>query len=114
MEPTTAELSATLAVVSKDLSPVYLVLDAMDECSEARDVFKHLALLKDNLCITVTSRYLAEMGYDVLWHIELDDTQDAFHQDVAKYLEDKLQDQKLKPELLTEIVDHLTQEAQGQ
>ncbi|KAF9060189.1 ankyrin repeat-containing domain protein [Rhodocollybia butyracea] len=81
MEPTTAELSATLEVVSKDLSPVYLVLDAMDECSEAFDVLKHLAHLKKNLCIAVTSRYLAT-DYD--------------------------------PELLTEIVDQLSEGAQGQ
>ncbi|KAF9071404.1 hypothetical protein BDP27DRAFT_1401423 [Rhodocollybia butyracea] len=114
MEPTTAELSATLAVVSKDLSPLHLVLDAMDECSEAIDVFEHLAFLKGNLCIAVTSRYLADAVYGASWHIHLDNMQSAFHQDVAKYLQEKFKDRKLKPELLTEVVDHLTQGAQGQ
>ncbi|KAF9056915.1 hypothetical protein BDP27DRAFT_1454269 [Rhodocollybia butyracea] len=70
MEPTTAELSATLEVVSKDLSSVFLVLDAMDECSEAFDVLKHLAQLKKHTCIAVTSRYLAETDYEVSWYIQ--------------------------------------------
>lgn len=99
--------------VAKDLRPVFLVLDAMDECSEVADVFKHLALLKRNLCIAVTSRYLAETNYGVSWHIHLDDTP-SFHQDVAKYLEDKFSNRKLKPELFAEIVDYLTEGAQGQ
>ncbi|KAF9060241.1 hypothetical protein BDP27DRAFT_1430319 [Rhodocollybia butyracea] len=111
MEPTTAELSATLEVVSKDLRPVYLVLDAMDECSEAFDVLKHLAHLKKNLCIAVTSRYMAT-DYDVSWYIHLDHTE-YFHQDVAQYLEEKFRHRKLKPELLTEIVDQLREGAQG-
>ncbi|KAF9064325.1 ankyrin repeat-containing domain protein [Rhodocollybia butyracea] len=67
MEPTTEDLSSALAAVVKDLSPVFLVLDAMDECSEAVDVFRHLAHVKDNLCIAITSRYLAETSYDVSW-----------------------------------------------
>ncbi|KAF9067409.1 ankyrin repeat-containing domain protein [Rhodocollybia butyracea] len=112
MEPTTAELSATLEVVSKDLRPVYLVLDAMDECSEAFDVLKHLAYLKKNLCIAVTSRYLAT-DYDVSWYIHLDHTE-YFHQDIAQYLEEKFRHRKLKPELLTEIIDQLSEGAQGQ
>ncbi|KAF9065998.1 ankyrin repeat-containing domain protein [Rhodocollybia butyracea] len=113
MEPTIAGLSATLEVVSKDLSPVYLVLDAMDECSEAIDVLKHLAHLKENLCIAVTSRYLAETVDDASWYIHLDDTE-SFRQDVAKYLKDKFSHRKLQPELLNEIVDHLNESAQGQ
>ncbi|KAF9062563.1 hypothetical protein BDP27DRAFT_278804 [Rhodocollybia butyracea] len=51
MEPTTKELSAIIATVANDLNSAFLVLDAMDECSEADDVFRHLALLKDNLCM---------------------------------------------------------------
>ncbi|KAF9059999.1 hypothetical protein BDP27DRAFT_1340294 [Rhodocollybia butyracea] len=113
MEPTIMELSATLEVVSKDLSPVFLVLDAMDECSEAFDVLKHLANLKKNICIAVTSRYLAEPDYKVSWHIHLDDMK-LFHQDVAKYLQDKLSHRKLKPELFAEIVNQLSEGAQGQ
>ncbi|KAF9028077.1 hypothetical protein BDP27DRAFT_1350240, partial [Rhodocollybia butyracea] len=88
MESTIAGLIATLEVVSNDLSPVFLVLDAMDECREAIDVLKHLAHLKKNLCIAVTSRYLAETDYDASWYIHLDDTQ-SFRQDVAKYLQAK-------------------------
>ncbi|KAF9058423.1 hypothetical protein BDP27DRAFT_587308 [Rhodocollybia butyracea] len=84
MEPTTKDLSATLAAVAKDLSPIFLVLDAMDECSETIYAFKHLAHLKKNLYIAVTSRYLAETSYDASWHIHLDDTK-SFHQDVARY-----------------------------
>ncbi|KAF9067573.1 ankyrin repeat-containing domain protein [Rhodocollybia butyracea] len=94
-DPTTKDLSATLVAVAKDLRPVFLVLDAMDECSEVTGVFKHLALLKRNLCIAVTSRYLAETG-------------------CCKYLQEKFSNRKLKPELSTEIVDYLTEGAQGQ
>ncbi|KAF9065839.1 ankyrin repeat-containing domain protein [Rhodocollybia butyracea] len=114
MEPTTEDLSSALSAVVKELSPVFLVLDAMDECSEAIDVFKHLADVKANLCIAVTSRYLAETGYDVSWHIHLDEVESAFHQDINKYLKDKLAHRKLKQELFTEIVNLLTQESQGQ
>ncbi|KAF9065983.1 ankyrin repeat-containing domain protein [Rhodocollybia butyracea] len=113
MEPTIGELSATLELVSKDLNPVYLVLDAMDECSEAIDVLKHLAQLKKHTCIAVTSRYLAEREYDVSWSIHLDDTR-YFRQDVDKYLKDKFSHRKLGPKLLTEIVNQLSQDAQGQ
>ncbi|KAF9063548.1 hypothetical protein BDP27DRAFT_1478189 [Rhodocollybia butyracea] len=114
MEPTTEDLCSTLAAVVKDLSPVVLVLDAMDECIEENNVFKHLAHLKDSLCIAVTSRYFAGSSYDVCGKIHLGDAQDAFQKDVAKYLQDQLKGRKLKQELFTEIVDYLTGEAQGQ
>ncbi|KAF9060541.1 ankyrin repeat-containing domain protein [Rhodocollybia butyracea] len=113
MEPTTKDLSTTLAAVAKDLSPVFMVLDAMDECIEAIDVFKHLVQL-NNLYIAVTSRYLAEASYDVTGNIHLDKAENAFEQDVLKYLQDKLGHRRLKQELFTEIVNHLTQESQGQ
>ncbi|KAF9062201.1 ankyrin repeat-containing domain protein [Rhodocollybia butyracea] len=114
MEPTTKDLSATLAAIAKDLGPAFLVLDAMDECSEANTVFKHLALLKDSLCIAITSRYLAEASYGVTWSIHLDLADCAFHEDIGKYLRDKLSNRKLKPGLFTEILDCLTESAQGQ
>ncbi|KAF9063540.1 ankyrin repeat-containing domain protein [Rhodocollybia butyracea] len=87
MEPTTEDLSITLAAIVKDLTPAFLVLDAMDECSEAIDVFRHLAHFRNNLYIAVTSRYLAEPTYN----------------DVFKYLQDKLGHRKLKQELFDEI-----------
>ncbi|KAF9062938.1 ankyrin repeat-containing domain protein [Rhodocollybia butyracea] len=114
MEPTTEDLSKTLVAVAKDLSPIFLVLDAMDECTEANDVFKHLALIQDILCIAVTSRYLAETSYEVSENIHLDDAQDAFQEDVTKYLQDQLKHRKLKEELFNEIVNCLTQGSQGQ
>ncbi|KAF9064043.1 hypothetical protein BDP27DRAFT_201288 [Rhodocollybia butyracea] len=114
MEPTMADLSATLVVVSKDLGPVYLVLDAMDECNEPSDVFKYLAHARGNLCIAVTSRYVAETSYVATDSIYLHLAQDAFHDDVTKYLQDKLSHRTLKPELFKEIVDYLTEGAQGQ
>ncbi|KAF9063590.1 hypothetical protein BDP27DRAFT_1426756 [Rhodocollybia butyracea] len=112
IDPTTKGLGATLAEAVKGWSHVFLVLDAMDECSEAIEVFKYLAPLKDNLYIMVTSQYMAETSLGVSWHIHLDNAQDAFNQDVAKYLQDKFG--KLQPELFTEIVDVLTKGAQGQ
>lgn len=114
MEPTTEDLCSALAVVVKDLSPVCLVLDAMDECSEAIDVFKLLAQLKNSLYIAVTSRYFAEASYAVTGIIHLDKAEVVFEQDVLKYLQDKLGHRKLKQELFTEIVNYLTQESQGQ
>ncbi|KAF9063866.1 ankyrin repeat-containing domain protein [Rhodocollybia butyracea] len=114
MEPTTKELSSMLVAVAKDLSPAFLILDAMDECSEANDVFKHLALLKDKLCIAVTSRYNAESSYGVSWSIHLDQAGRDFHRDVSSYLKDKLSHRQLKPDLFTEIVNSLTKGAQGQ
>ncbi|KAF9064047.1 hypothetical protein BDP27DRAFT_1426268 [Rhodocollybia butyracea] len=114
MEPTMEDLSATLVVVSKDLGPVYLVLDAMDECNEPSDVFKYLAHVRENFCITVTSRYVAETSYGATDSIYLHLAQDAFHDDVIKYLQDRLSHRTLKPELFTEIVDYLTEGAQGQ
>ncbi|KAF9065842.1 ankyrin repeat-containing domain protein, partial [Rhodocollybia butyracea] len=104
----------TLAAVVQDLSPVFLVLDAMDECSEANDVFEHLAHFKNSFCIAVTSRYLAEPSYDVSWYIHLNEAESDFHQDVLKYLQNKLKHRKLKQELFTEIVDYLTEGSQGQ
>lgn len=113
-ESTTEDLRTTVGAVVKDLSPVFLVLDAMDECTEAIDVFKHLAHLRDNLCIAVTSRYAAEASYGVSGNIQLDGAEKAFQQDVHKYLQDQLGHRKLKPELYTEIVDQLTEGSQGQ
>lgn len=114
MEPTTEDLSTTLAAVVKDLRPVFLVLDAMDECSEVINVFKHLVCCKNHLCIAVTSRYLAETSCDVSWNIHLDEAEAAFCHDVLKYLQEQLSHRKLKQELFTEIVDHLIKGSQGQ
>ncbi|KAF9063553.1 hypothetical protein BDP27DRAFT_1367948 [Rhodocollybia butyracea] len=114
LEPTTEDLGTTLAAVVKDLNSAFLVLDAMDECIEVNNVFKHLAHIKDNLCIAVTSQSLAETSYDVSGNIHLDDAQYAFQQDVHKYLQDQFGQHKIKQELFTEIVDCLTQGAQGQ
>ncbi|KAF9060862.1 ankyrin repeat-containing domain protein [Rhodocollybia butyracea] len=93
----------------QNLSPVYLVLDAMD-------VFKHLSHLRENLYMAVTSRYLAEASYGSTEsiHLEVDFARSGFDQDVAQYIRDKLSYRKLNPELFTEIVDHLTQGAHGQ
>ncbi|KAF9064033.1 hypothetical protein BDP27DRAFT_1405515 [Rhodocollybia butyracea] len=114
MKPTIEEIRATLAVVSRDIGPVFLVLDAMDECNEPMSVFKYLAHIRENLCIAITSRYVAEDSYGATMSIYLDSAMNAFHEDITKYLQDKLSYRKLKPELLTELVSCLIEGAQGQ
>jgi len=56
-QPTVKSLQATLILILEAFDDVYIVLDALDECAERRDLLKWITeMKKDKLHLLVTSR----------------------------------------------------------
>jgi hypothetical protein len=56
-QPTVRSLQATLILILEAFDDVYIVLDALDECIERKDILKWIAeMKKDKLHLLVTSR----------------------------------------------------------
>ncbi|KIK51048.1 hypothetical protein GYMLUDRAFT_252394 [Collybiopsis luxurians FD-317 M1] len=96
--PTVKELEKALKEVFKTISGGYMVLDAMDECSESFKVVKWLKNLPKQFCIFVTSRYRAA----------------KIDEDIGVYLDQEMEKYSFKGALRNEVMKTLKRKAQGQ
>jgi ATP/maltotriose-dependent transcriptional regulator MalT len=91
--PSVVEISALLNAVASQFSMIYVVIDALDECSErdrSRDIFLNvLKALPSNVQLLITSRNIpdVERRFEDLARLDIL----AADGDVRKYLESKIQ-----------------------
>jgi hypothetical protein len=120
--PTLEELSTLLQLEARRFSKVFIIIDALDECSEksgTRDSF--LAEIRKlqpatNLLITSRNTPPDESGFEKATQLEIHATDD----DVRKYLEDRIKSEGRLARLIrtdrafqTTIIDTIVQNAKG-
>ncbi|KAJ3804424.1 ankyrin repeat-containing domain protein [Lentinula aff. lateritia] len=110
------ELENILETLMKDRNDMTIAVDALDECQKAdtNEVFNWLAAFSNQLRIVVTSRLKPELVVQNLCHIELGGPKSRIDEDIASYIELKIQDQRrFKGDIIGEIKDTLNKGAHG-
>ncbi|KIK54283.1 hypothetical protein GYMLUDRAFT_906046 [Collybiopsis luxurians FD-317 M1] len=112
--PPVKDLVMVLEEVFQTISGGYIVLDAMDECSEPIEVLAWLQSLPKQFWIFFTSRYEPEGEIaKTCFKISLD--RDAkIDEDIGIYLDKKMENYRFKEDLRTEVMETLKGKAQGQ
>ncbi|KIK54248.1 hypothetical protein GYMLUDRAFT_916418 [Collybiopsis luxurians FD-317 M1] len=113
--PATQDLAMVLKEVLETTSGGYIVLDAMDECCETAKVVAWMQSLCEKFFILFTSRY--GPGAHVLKRcltILLENGDALVDEDIAKYLEEEVEECHFRGDLKAEVIDTLKEKAQGQ
>jgi hypothetical protein len=89
-QPTVKSLQATLFLILEAFDDVYIVLDALDECAERKDLLKWITeMRKDKLHLLVTSR----PEEDIAMHLRLLDPDHVYMEpklvtgDIVRYID---------------------------
>ena len=108
--PETKDLEDVFKKAAADWG-IYIVIDAMDECSESHPVVQFLQEIPETCKIIVTSRYMAQ-DLNLWTNIKLNTR--AITGDIEIYLKDKLNIRKWSEKLYGEVYSALVKGAQGQ
>jgi hypothetical protein len=100
-QPSVESLRATLLLILEAFDDVYIVLDALDECAERKDVLKWIKQMtswrKSKLHLLATSRPEEEIAKDLRLldpdHVNI--KQDLVSRDIVKYINSILYDEDL-------------------
>ncbi|KIK58830.1 hypothetical protein GYMLUDRAFT_140091, partial [Collybiopsis luxurians FD-317 M1] len=113
--PTVKDLAMVLKEVFVTVNWGYIVLDAMDECSEPSKVLGWLQDLPKQYYILFTSRYRSEgeISRECL-EILLDSKNAKIDEDIAIYLKENIKQYKFERDLRAEVINTLKEKAQGQ
>ncbi|KAJ3886011.1 ectomycorrhiza-induced ankyrin-domain/NACHT-domain-containing protein [Lentinula edodes] len=85
-----SELQKVLEIMIKERNGGYIVVDAMDECTEVNKVLDWLSVFSDKLWILVTSRIADGFGKSVL-QFALGSKESHIDKDIAMYLESEIE-----------------------
>ncbi|KAE9403752.1 hypothetical protein BT96DRAFT_973553, partial [Gymnopus androsaceus JB14] len=106
--PSNKALEKTLRTIIENLNWGYIVIDALDECSEVDDVLELLSSYKQKLNILITSRHPAsscETGFNIF----LDNFGADLSHDIELYVQKNLAKRKFPTWLYNEIIVELQQ-----
>jgi hypothetical protein len=100
-QPSVESLQATLLLILEAFNDVYIVLDALDECAERKDVLKWIKQMtswrKNKLHLLATSRPEEEIAKDLRLldpdHVNI--KQDLVSRDIERYINSILYDEDL-------------------
>ncbi|KIK62144.1 hypothetical protein GYMLUDRAFT_242835, partial [Collybiopsis luxurians FD-317 M1] len=110
--PTEKDLAMVLKEVLVTFNWGYIVLDAMDECSDSKKVLGWLQNFPKQFCILFTSRYSSEGDTSKnCLKISLDSRNAQIDNDIGIYLEEKIE---ITGDLRAEVINSLKEKAQGQ
>ena len=119
--PSLAEYSELLQSEVRRFSKVFIVIDALDECSEGggiRGFLPEIRKLPSNMHLLVTSRYITDIEdeFEKVARLEIR----ASNEDVKSYVEARIEEQpqlvchvRADPTLRSAIVDTIVQKAGG-
>ena len=108
--PETEDVKDLLKKAAANLR-IFIVVDALDECSEGYPVVHFLQEMPRTCKILVTSRYLVQ-DPSFWFNLQLD--MGPVDNDIKIYLEDKLTNRKWPEKLYREVYNVLVEGAQGQ
>lgn len=115
-QPSNLELKNTLNVIFQQLTPGWIVLDAMDECNTEDKLYilKWLEGISAKMSIVITSRYFPEgQAANTARIIGLESGESRVEEDISIFLEKQLQSH-FKGDLKDQVLDILKAKAQGQ
>ena len=123
VQPSVESLQATLLLILEAFNDVYIVLDALDECAERKDVLKWIKQMtswrKSKLHLLATSRPEEEIAKDLRLldpdHVNI--KQDLVSRDIERYINKILYDEdsfgKWDDEMKTNIKNTVLESASG-
>ena len=119
--PSLTEYSELLQSVTRRFSKVFIVVDALDECSVrngSRGFLSELRKLPPNIHLLVTSRYTGDIEHEFAEAACLEIS--ALDEDIRKYIETRIKTQpqlihhiKVDPTIRGTILDTIVQKADG-
>jgi hypothetical protein len=117
--PTVTEWSNSLKLELevRNFSRVFIVIDALDECSDITGFLTAIRKLQPSICLLVTSRHIPsiEHAFKMAARIEIR----ASDEDIRKYVEKRIMEDRLAklvepdPTLRETIVNSIVQSANG-
>ncbi|KAF9061831.1 ankyrin repeat-containing domain protein [Rhodocollybia butyracea] len=110
MQASLKDLENALAEVVRDMQSVYIILDAMDECSQTSQVLNLLGSHSVKLHVAVTSRHGHSGSSQDCSTIQLN----SIDADISLFLDERLEKQNRSQSLHEEIQHALLEGAQGQ